>query len=199
MILTEKKVEDSMIINNGTTISYTTTDDATYYARYENAYTLHVSKIDEDEAALGNKIPLAGAEFDLYQVDDNGDQTITYDGSSVKCIKIGSGTTTLTKDGKQALAIFTDMLLTGRDYYLVETKPPFGYNITTDITKISFIDTQADENGIFTIEITNQIGIRLPTAGGVGTVIFNVIGALLIGVAVFFIVSKKKFATKKSK
>lgn len=194
-----KKVPNSMIINNGTTISYTTTDDATYYARYEKAYTLHVSKIDEDRDASGNKIPLAGAEFTLYQVDENGDQTITYDGASVKCITIGSATTALTKGGKEALAVFADALLAGREYYLVETKPPFGYNITNEITKISFIGTEADENGIYTIEITNQIGIKLPVAGGIGTFIFNVIGVLLIGLAVFFIASKKNFAAKESK
>lgn len=32
------KVEDSMLINNGATISYTTTGSATYYARFETAY-----------------------------------------------------------------------------------------------------------------------------------------------------------------
>ena len=188
-----------MITNNGTTIAYTTTGDATYYARFEKAYTLHVSKIDEDEAALGNKVPLTGAEFTLYQADENGDQTITHEGSSIKCIKVGSATTALTKDGKEALAIFTDTLLTGRDYYLVETKPPFGYNITDDITKISFAGTEVDENGIFTIEITNQIGIRLPNAGGVGMVIHNIIAVLMMGAAVFSIISKKKFEEKESR
>lgn len=191
-----EKVANSMIINNGTTISYNTVDNATYYARYEKAYTLNVSKIDEDRDLSGNKIPLAGAEFTLYQMDENGDKTITYEGASVKCITVGSATTVLTKDGKEALAAFTDSLLVGRDYYLVETKPPFGYNITNEITKISFIGTEADENGIYTIEITNQIGITLPVAGGIGTVIFNVIGVLLIGLAVFFIVSKKKSEVK---
>ena len=34
------KVADSMLINNGATISYTTTGDATYYARFETAYTV---------------------------------------------------------------------------------------------------------------------------------------------------------------
>lgn len=194
-----KKVANSMIINNGTTISYNTVDNATYYARYEKAYTLNVSKIDEDRDLSGNKIPLAGAEFTLYQVDENGDQTIAYDGVDVKCITLGSAATALTADGKSAIAVFTDMLLVGREYYLVETKPPFGYNITNEITKISFIGTEADENGIYTIEITNQIGIKLPVAGGIGTVIFNVIGVLLIGAAVFFIASKKNFAAKESK
>ena len=181
------KVPSEMITNNGTTIEYTTTGDATYYARYEKAYTMHISKIDAD-----SKEPLVGAEFTLYQKDDAGDQTITYEGTSVKCIKIGSETTALTKDGAKALAIFTDTLLTGRDYYIVETKPPFGYNIIKKITKVSFVDTDADENGIFTIEIENQIGIQLPTAGGIGTAIFSVIGALMMGIAAFFIVFKKK-------
>lgn len=34
------KVADSMLINNGATISYTTTGDATYYARFQTAYTV---------------------------------------------------------------------------------------------------------------------------------------------------------------
>lgn len=188
------KVPSEMITNNGTTIEYITTGDATYYARYEKAYTLHVSKVDEDDRG-----PLAGAEFTLYEMDDNGDQTITYGGASIKCIKIGSGTTALTKDGAKALAIFTDSLLTGRDYYIVETKPPFGYNILNDVTKISFVDTDADENGIYTIEIENQIGIRLPATGGIGTVIFTVIGVLMIGAAVLLLASKKKFEAKERK
>lgn len=34
------KVADSMLINDGTTISYTTTGNATYYARFQTAYTV---------------------------------------------------------------------------------------------------------------------------------------------------------------
>lgn len=35
-----KKVADNMLTNNGATISYTTTGNATYYARFETAYTV---------------------------------------------------------------------------------------------------------------------------------------------------------------
>ena len=35
------KVADTMLINDGATISYTTTEDATYYARFETAYTVN--------------------------------------------------------------------------------------------------------------------------------------------------------------
>lgn len=37
---TGNKVDDSVLINDGATISYTTTGDATYYARFETAYTV---------------------------------------------------------------------------------------------------------------------------------------------------------------
>lgn len=37
---TGNKVADSMLINNGATLSYTTTGDATYYARFETSYTV---------------------------------------------------------------------------------------------------------------------------------------------------------------
>ncbi len=37
---TGNKVADSMLINNGATISYTTTGNATYYARFQTAYTV---------------------------------------------------------------------------------------------------------------------------------------------------------------
>ena len=37
---TGNKVADTMLINDGATISYTTTGDATYYARFETAYTV---------------------------------------------------------------------------------------------------------------------------------------------------------------
>ena len=174
------KVPDNMLINNGTTISYTTTDDATYYARYENAYTLRVSKIDGDKSTEENKVPLAGAEFALYQKDSGGSETIEYEGVSIQCKYIGSATSTLTKDEKLAYASFNDALLTGREYYLVETKPPFGYNILNKIMKIEFIDTDADASGYYTVEIANQSGITLPQAGGIGTTLFSIIGLVLI-------------------
>lgn len=37
---TGNKVDDSMLINDGATISYTTKEDAKYYARFETAYTV---------------------------------------------------------------------------------------------------------------------------------------------------------------
>ena len=172
------KVADSMLRNNGATISYTTTGDATYYARFEDAYTLVVSKIDGD-----NKVPLAGAEFTLYQQDDSGTDTIRYnDGEgvkSIKCTKISSVTTALSADRTKATAVFADLLDTGIDYYLAETKAPAGYRlldtplkikITIDgsgntalIGKISkeITDTEKKVN----VELANYLTLHMPTSG----------------------------------
>ncbi len=85
------KVNGDMLTNNGKTISYTTTVDATYYARFETLYILNVKKIDG-----ANSKSLAGAEFSLYskataeELADGGITKITlsYKGLTVKCVLI---------------------------------------------------------------------------------------------------------------
>ena len=131
------KVADSMLTNNGATISYTTTGDATYYARFEDAYTLVVSKIDGDQSTEDNKVPLAGAEFTLYQKDDRGDKTIVYRGESIRCTVIGSAVTAMNNGGTKATAVFQDQLDTKRDYYIAETRAPAGYRLLDTPLKIT--------------------------------------------------------------
>ena len=174
------QVADSMLINNGATISYTTTGDATYYARFEDAYTLVVSKIDGDQSTEDHKVPLAGAEFTLYQQDDSGTDTIRYnDGESVKsikCTKISSVTTVLTADRTKATAVFADLLDTGIDYYLAETRAPAGYRLLDTPLKITingsgntaWIDDEISK--VITakevnIELENCLTLFMPTSG----------------------------------
>lgn len=169
------KVADSMLINNGATISYTTTGDATYYARFEYAYTLVVSKIDGDQSTEDNKVPLAGAEFTLYQKDDSGDKTIVYGGENIKCTVIGSAVTAMNNGGTKATAVFQDQLDPERDYYIAETKAPAGYRlldtplrITIDgsgntalIDRISKEITEKKVN----VELSNYLTLHMPTSG----------------------------------
>lgn len=163
-------VDDIMLINNGETISYTTTGNAIYYARFEDAYTLVVSKIDGD-----NKIPLAGAEFTLYQKDENGSKTVAYGGESIRCTVIGSAVTAMNNGGTKATAVFQDKLDPKKDYYLAETKAPAGYRlldaplkITIDgsgntalIDKISKEITEKKVN----VELANYLTLHMPTSG----------------------------------
>lgn len=163
-------VDDIMLINNGETISYTTTGNAIYYARFEDAYTLVVSKIDGD-----NKIPLAGAEFTLYQKDENGSKTVAYDGESIRCTVIGSAVTAMNNGGTKATAVFQDKLDPKKDYYLAETKAPAGYRlldaplkITIDASgktaRIDRISKEITEKKV-NVELSNFLTLHMPTSG----------------------------------
>ena len=169
------KVADSMLINNGATISYTTTGDATYYARFEDAYTLVVSKIDGDQSTEDNKVPLAGAEFTLYQKDDSGDKTIVYGGENIQCTVIGSAVTAMNNGGTKATAVFQDQLDPERDYYIAETKAPAGYRLLDTPLKITIdgsgntalIDGKSKEitEKKVNVELSNYLTLHMPTSG----------------------------------
>ena len=169
------KVINDMLKDNGMTISYTTTGNATYYARFEKVYTLNVSKLDGDKSTDGNKVPLAGAEFTLYQADDNGEQTIVYEGASIKCTVVRTSVTALNAEDTQATAVFTDTLSPDSVYYLAETKAPTGYRlldaplkITFDVSgNIALIDgrekniTEHEVN----VELANYLTLHMPISG----------------------------------
>ena len=169
------KVADNMLINNGATISYTTTGNATYYARFEDAYTLVVSKIDGDQSTESNKVPLAGAEFTLYQKDDRGDKTIVYGGNNIKCTVIGSAVTAMNNGSTKATAVFQDQLDPERDYYIAETRAPAGYRLLDTPLKIT-IDGSGNTaliDGISkeitekkaNVELANYLTLHMPTSG----------------------------------
>ena len=169
------KVSNNMLKDNGMTISYTTTDNATYYARFEKVYTLNVSKLDGDKSTDKNKVPLAGAEFTLYQVDENGEQTIVYKGASIKCTVVRTSVTALNAEGKQATAVFTNTLSPDSVYYLAETKAPTGYRLRDAPLKINFddsgnialidgIEKNITENEV-NVELANYLTLDMPISG----------------------------------
>lgn len=97
-------------------------------------------------------------------------------------------------------------------YTITETKAPDGYgkvnepftvNIEADVDKDSYKvtwkkgagssdDVTVDDNGLFQLTIQNFPGSVLPGTGGIGTVIFYVVGSLMMaGAAVLFVVKRK--------
>lgn len=63
------KVADTMLTNNGATISYKTTDNATYYARFETAYTVKFAA--QTKQADGSfKTDTAGGKVSVASVTD---------------------------------------------------------------------------------------------------------------------------------
>ncbi|MGN0470147.1 MAG: SpaA isopeptide-forming pilin-related protein [Acutalibacteraceae bacterium] len=160
------KVGSDMLTENGATISYKTTGNATYYAHFEKAYTLSVSKLDGHKTTHENKEPLAGAEFTLYQKDSNGDETIVYNEESIKCTVVESAVTALSESGTEATAVFVDKLSADTEYYLAEIKAPTGFKLLDSPLKIT-INSSDNSVGIEGIDgipneiIGNEVNIEL--------------------------------------
>lgn len=92
--------------------------------------------------------------------------------------------------------------LEAKDYWLVETKAPDGFNKLTDPIKVT-ITKDGDTNWTVKkndvseddkiIDVENSTGSLLPSTGGAGVVVFAGVAILLVfGVAVSFIRDKRK-------
>lgn len=172
-------------------------------------YPLDINKIKK-----GSEEKLAGAKFRLYssEVDANAnDESKAIKVSPVVAGVAGNYVVDPTSDN----TVFESVAsiegqgynlhvngLAARTYYLVETEAPAGYNKLTDpikvtITKtgdtewsISKDDTKEDDK---IIDVENSTGSLLPSTGGMGTIAFTVVAALLVlGVAISFIRDRKR-------
>ena len=120
-------------------------------------------------------MPLAGAEFTLYQKADGGDKTVVYEGESIKCTEIASCITVLSEDGKTATAVFDGMLIPNTDYFLIETRAPAGYRLLDTPLQITIDDSGSTalineiSNGIaekkVNVELANYLTLHMPTSG----------------------------------
>ena len=94
-------------------------------------------------------------------------------------------------------------------YYLVETKTVDGYNLlkapvevnlkveyvtTTEngVTKMEFTENSEPSNGTHSETIINKQGFQLPTTGGMGTLLFSVIGVIVMIAAAFILLKGRK-------
>ena len=155
---------------------------------------------------------LAGAKFKLYS------NKTDADGANDKAIKVSAvvnkaghyvvdPTSTTTEfesvasiDGK-GYNLHVNGLAAGT-YYLVETEAPAGYNKLTAPIKVTITKTGDTEWTISKdgteetdkiIDVENSTGSMLPSTGGMGTIAFTVVAALLVlGVAVSFIRDRKR-------
>lgn len=171
--------------------------------------------VDETET------PLDGAQFELYtdetcenqielvKLDDNTWRVATADDEAADL----TNTITTPDGGKVQIKG-----LAAGTYYLKETAAPKGYHKLTAPIKVAIIptyDTDTDkltsykveytyngENGTSVssaigtspeVKVENKDGTLLPDTGGMGTVIFTVVGiALILGVGASFVISRKK-------
>lgn len=170
--------------------------------------------LDINKTKKGSDEKLAGAKFRLYssEVDANAnDESKAIKVSPVVAGVAGNYVVDPTSDN----TVFESVAsiegqgynlhvngLEAKDYWLVETQAPDGFNKLTDPIKVTITktgDTEwkvvQDGNAVTDkiIDVENSTGSILPSTGGMGTIAFTVVAALLVlGVAVSFIRDRKR-------
>ena len=208
-VVTEKNNAQLEYGNNPTETTKTTPSEAK-----TPTYPLDILKKEKNS----NK-QLAGAKFKLYS--NKTDADANNDTKAIKVSPVTSGVagnyvvdpTSSTTEFESVASIDEKNYnlrvngLAEGTYYLVETQAPDGYNKLTapieikitksadaDVNKWTISKDGVDEEDKI-IDIANSTGSILPSTGGMGTIIFAVIAAILVlGVAVSFIRDKRKEA-----
>lgn len=162
-------------------------------------HTLTITKTNQDESEK-----LAGAQFKLYK----GENT---NGDPIKFKDLGNGkyrvatenevdaTDTLESPSTENVkGIITISGLADGKYTLVETKAPDGYNKLDTPTTITITAESTDKGENVTVSgntvtVKNNKGSLLPETGGMGTVLFTVVGVGgILAVLYSFMKSNKK-------
>lgn len=145
---------------------------------------LKIKKVD----AAGNA--LAGAIFKIATSEENAKAGIfvKIDGVEVTAIS-----------GEDGLALFEGLSYgtaeqdkdnQSTNYWLVETVAPSGYNLLSSPVEVTIDkDSYTTDNPI---EIQNKRGIVLPLTGGIGTIIFIVVGVALMAIAIIIFIKRDK-------
>lgn len=176
-----------------------------------NTYPLDINKIKK-----GTEEKLAGAKFRLYS--SEADAKANDESKAIKVSPVVAGvagnyvvdpasTTTEFESVKSIEEKGYNLHINGleaKDYWLVETQAPEGFNKLTDPIKVTITKGEGEEWTVKKndkaeddkiIDVENSTGSLLPSTGGRGAIVFAVIAALLVfGVAVSFIRDKRKEA-----
>lgn len=169
-------------------------------------YPLDILKTRKDTSKK-----LAGAKFSLYTSETdakNRTNPIKVTGNNGNYVVDSTSATTEFESVENIAGKGYNLRVNGLaegTYYLVETKAPDGFNkltapIVIKITKSADTDvnnwTISKDGTVETdkiIDVENSTGSLLPSTGGMGTIAFTVVAALLVlGVAVSFIRDRKR-------
>ena len=124
--------------------------------------------------------PLSGAEFALYRNNvDSGKLKFVDEGNGTyRIATIDDETTTDTLVSPEEGVITVKGLSEG-DYVIEETKAPDGYaKLKNTINKTISVDGNAPQTVNVEEKVTNKTESWLPETGGMGTVIFTVVGVV---------------------
>lgn len=138
-----------------------------------NVYTYGIELIKKSE---DGQTLLNGAEFEVYSDAE---------------LKNKVGTITTGDDGKGTIKGLKEGV-----YYLKETRAPAGYKLLDVAKAINVSPTEGTAGsieGYFQIEITNDEMGLLPVTGGIGTLVYILMGLTVVAIAIVaFVIYRKK-------
>ena len=203
---------------NTAKLTYTSAKDETKFI--ESTAKVYTLELDVTKVEKGNTSNhLEGAVFQVYRTDTeaadptNAIKFIDISGNpgyeSGKHYRVATDAeitagTNITTDIEVATSPKGEMNIYGlndQDYHFKEIVAPVGYNIPDELFRIAVKPLAADyaADGSLDFDTTrqseliqNDSGINLPVTGGMGTVLFTVIGLLLMAGAAYFLFRKKK-------
>ncbi len=140
--------------------------------------------------------------------EEQGDPTVKYSEVTV----VDMTTSTLPINASAYTNATGDIEFTGissGSFVIHEDEAPSGYNSIGDVTVTvtaeptltgcTWTVTSGNavvDNGVIELEIENNKGIHMPETGGMGTVLFYLIGAVLVLLAVTLVITKRRVSNK---
>ena len=181
--------------NNGKTeTTDDITDDATVYS-----FAIEINKTGQDGATTK---PLENVTFEMYKkVADTTSGVLTETeykaaglsgpGAGNAWLKVNGTTLETNSNGKA-----TQTGLANGIYYLVETATNEGYNLLSKPVEVEvtvdYSTSVTDATATVDVNIKNSTGFTLPTTGGAGTLMFTLIGCVLVGGGAIILFRLKK-------
>lgn len=138
---------------------------------------------------------LEGAEFDLYTTESGGNKIpliALKDENGYKVYRVATAEEAKASDFVSAKIQAGKVIIKGLDldkYYLEETKAPNGYNQLPARVAFSVSGTTADDVSVdgeiyqtpdHGLVVVNNTGNELPSTGGIGTMLFVLIGSMMV-------------------
>ena len=151
-----------------------------------------------------NKVSLANAKFQLLDKDGNAIKFTEVTGAAVPTYKVDTEGT-VTEITTDANGKFELVGLDEGTYALHETEAPEGYNKLAEDLEVVITSEHNDADLTATYEINdaapatigveNKTGGLLPETGGIGTIIFYIVGIVMMLGAAILLISKKRMAS----
>ena len=155
-----------------------------------------------------NHKPLGGAKFELYRVKNDPTSAVVFESTS----SVGYYLVTFDEDEGEKIGTVIESAASGYidiqslkagTYWLTEIEAPDGYNELEDPVKIEIVFIDATEEYLYIFDgnpeyssnmvyVRNNAGQMFPSTGGIGRVIFIVVGIALMGGAIVAYVARKR-------